>query len=127
MTLQPVTLPAIFRIPDHHRLVTDTFGYSQIVTKRPGVLLANSAGAGRESRAVTRLIPTGTDTTCMRCGEPIRFRAAQKLQQVICNVYDDEIWVRVEHYHLDCYTAEGQPHGPAAPAPDRSARPSSAK
>jgi hypothetical protein len=33
--------------------------------------------------------------------------------QVIANVYVDGRWVRVEHYHPDCYEAAGQPHGPA--------------
>jgi hypothetical protein len=30
---------------------------------------------------------------------------------VICNVYEKNKWLRVEHYHADCYKAAKQPFG----------------
>jgi hypothetical protein len=30
---------------------------------------------------------------------------------VIANVYDNGTWIRVEHYHADCYDEAGQPYG----------------
>lgn len=51
--------------------------------------------------------------TCVGCGEPIKFKAKVRAQQVICNVYVKGAWNRVEHYHADCYTTAGSPHGTA--------------
>jgi hypothetical protein len=47
----------------------------------------------------------------------------KKLEQAICNIYDAGVWLRVEHYHLDCYITSGEPYGPAEPAPVRLGRP----
>ena len=70
------------------------------------------------SRAVLRTIEPGSSVTCRECGEPVKFRAKVRLQQVICNVYVKGVWDRVEHYHADCYESAGRPHGEAAaPAP----------
>jgi hypothetical protein len=66
------------------------------------------------SRAVTRLIEAGSTATCTLCRLPVKFRAKSRLMQVIANVYDDGVWERVEHYHLDCYENAGRPYGPAA-------------
>jgi hypothetical protein len=66
------------------------------------------------SRAVTRLIEAGSTVTCVTCRLPVKFRAKTRLQQVIANVYDDGVWVRVEHYHLDCYENAGCPYGTAS-------------
>jgi len=66
------------------------------------------------SRAVTRLIEAGNTATCAVCHLPVKFRAKAKLHQVIANVYDDGRWVRVEHYHVDCYGTAGQPYGSAS-------------
>ncbi len=66
------------------------------------------------SRAVTRLIEAGNSATCAVCRLPVKFRAKSRLQQVIANVYDDGVWNRVEHYHLDCYENAGRPYGPAS-------------
>ena len=66
------------------------------------------------SRAVTRLIEAGNSATCVVCKLPVKFRAKSRLQQVIANVYNDGVWNRVEHYHLDCYENAGQPYGPAS-------------
>lgn len=66
------------------------------------------------SRAVTRLVEAGSSATCAACGRPVKFSAKAKLLQVIANVYVDQVWDRVEHYHADCYEAAGQPYGSAA-------------
>ena len=66
------------------------------------------------SRAVTRLIEAGTTATCAICRLPVKFRAKDRLQQVIANVYADGVWERVEHYHVDCYENASRPYGPAS-------------
>jgi len=33
--------------------------------------------------------------------------------QMICNVYEEGVWNRVEHFHADCYGESSQPYGPA--------------
>jgi hypothetical protein len=48
------------------------------------------------------------------CGRPVKFSAKTKLQQVIANVYVEAVWVRVEHFHAECYEAVGCPYGSAA-------------
>lgn len=63
------------------------------------------------SRAVVRFIEAGNNAMCASCGDPVRFKARIKTQQVICNVYQDGRWDRVEHYHRDCYDSAGQPYG----------------
>jgi hypothetical protein len=65
------------------------------------------------TRAVVRYIEAGSSAACAECGAQVQFRARIKVQQVICNVYVEGRWHRVEHYHRDCYEAAGQPHGPA--------------
>lgn len=65
------------------------------------------------SRAVVRFVEPGSMVTCAACGAQVKFSARAKVKQVICNVYDDERWMRVEHYHLDCYEIAGEPHGGA--------------
>lgn len=66
------------------------------------------------SRAVVRLIEAGSMVDCIHCDTQVKFRARQRDQQVICNVYDKGVWKRVEHYHLDCYTEADKPYGKAA-------------
>jgi hypothetical protein len=68
------------------------------------------------TRAVARYIEAGSSAACAGCGSQVAFRARVKVQQVICNVYVDGRWDRVEHFHRDCYDVAGQPHG----APDES-------
>jgi hypothetical protein len=68
----------------------------------------------RKSRAVDRLVEAGNAATCASCGEAIKFSAKHRLRQVICNVYEDSVWVRVEHFHAGCYDQVGEPYGPAA-------------
>jgi hypothetical protein len=66
------------------------------------------------SRAVSRPIEPGSSAFCVACDEQVKFQAKKKLQQVICNVYVQGRWDRVEHYHADCYLEAGAPYGEAA-------------
>lgn len=63
------------------------------------------------SRAVVRYIEAGNSAECASCGQPVQFKARVKSQQVICNVYVDGRWDRVEHFHRDCYDDAKQPYG----------------
>jgi hypothetical protein len=63
------------------------------------------------SRAVVRRIEPGLDAECPWCELRLKFKARVKQNQVICNVYVDGKWNRVEHYHQDCYLAAEYPHG----------------
>jgi hypothetical protein len=65
----------------------------------------------RESRAALRSVEAGNYVDCSHCGERVKFQAKLRKQQVICNVYVDGRWNRVEHYHAECYEEAGQPHG----------------
>lgn len=72
------------------------------------------------SRAVLRTIEAGSSAMCITCDEQVKFKAKTKMQQVICNVYVDGRWDRVEHYHLECYEQSGRPYGdPVANVPTR--------
>ena len=63
------------------------------------------------SRAVTRLVNPGSQVDCMHCDERIKFQAKMRHQEVICNVYEKSKWVRVDHYHADCYKLAKNPYG----------------
>jgi hypothetical protein len=65
-----------------------------------------------DSRAVLRPVEPGNSASCAHCGAPVKFVARAQLRQVIANVYNSGTWVRVEHYHEDCYQLAGQPYGP---------------
>ena len=65
------------------------------------------------SRAVVRTVEAGSSVSCVACGELVKFRAKERQHQVICNVYDEGRWRRVEHYHRDCYGDAGTPYGDA--------------
>lgn len=65
------------------------------------------------SRAVLRIVEAGTSASCAHCDAPVKFKARIKSKQVICNVYEGDRWVRVEHYHQDCYGHAGNPYGEA--------------
>jgi hypothetical protein len=69
-----------------------------------------------KSRAVLRLIEPGCSVDCQHCGERVKFQARLRLQQVICNVYDKNVWVRVEHFHAACYELADSPYGTPADA-----------
>jgi hypothetical protein len=60
------------------------------------------------------MVEPGNAATCESCGEQIRFAARTHPRQVIANVYEDGAWVRVEHYHEQCYLEAGSPLGPPA-------------
>ncbi|MEZ5377774.1 MAG: hypothetical protein R2733_14810 [Acidimicrobiales bacterium] len=65
------------------------------------------------TRAVVRLIEAGSMVDCAYCEKQLKFRARQRDLQVICNVYEDGRWDRVEHFHAECYAEAGEPHGDA--------------
>jgi hypothetical protein len=67
-----------------------------------------------DTRAVVRSVEAGSFIECSRCGERVKFQAKIRTQQVICNIYVDGRWDRVEHYHTECYGEAGEPHGAAA-------------
>jgi hypothetical protein len=67
-----------------------------------------------QSRAVVRPIEPGNSALCAQCGAPVKFVARAQLRQVIANVYEDGTWVRVEHFHADCYEDAGKPYGTPA-------------
>lgn len=67
-----------------------------------------------ESRAVMRLIEPGSSAFCPVCDQQVKFQARTQGKQVICNVYLDGRWQRVEHYHVACYEETGEPYGPPA-------------
>lgn len=67
-----------------------------------------------KSRAVMRGVEAGCSAMCVACGDQVKFAAREKRQQVICNVYVDGKWDRVEHFHSECYSEAGEPYGEAA-------------
>lgn len=73
-----------------------------------------------KSRAAKRLVEPGNWAYCVLCEEPIKFRARERRVQVICNVYVNKVWNRVEHFHDECYEKAANPYGePAAMKPLR--------
>ena len=67
-----------------------------------------------QSRAVVRTIEPGNSAICPACDLQVKFQARTQGKQVICNVYEDDKWQRVEHYHVACYDEANQPYGPPA-------------
>ena len=65
------------------------------------------------SRAVVRFIEPGNLASCALCDAEVKFQARIRAKQVICNVYEDQRWVRVEHFHEECYGRADMPHGEA--------------
>lgn len=72
---------------------------------------AQRAKAVWESRAVLRVVQPGSWVECEHCAEQVKFKVRAQNMQVICNVYDEGVWTRVEHYHADCYDETSQPYG----------------
>ena len=66
------------------------------------------------TRAVLRPIDAGSSAICATCDDQVKFSAKLRRQQVICNVYEQGRWDRVEHHHAECYELAGEPHGPAS-------------
>ncbi|WP_419841808.1 hypothetical protein [Candidatus Poriferisodalis sp.] len=64
-----------------------------------------------QSRAVSRTVDAGNAAYCAVCDEFIKFRARIRAEQIICNVYVNNRWDRVEHYHPECYEQAGFPYG----------------
>ncbi len=64
-----------------------------------------------KSRAVTRTVDAGNSAYCAVCDELLKFRARIRAEQIICNVYVNNRWDRVEHYHPDCYEQVDNPYG----------------
>ncbi len=87
--------------------------------------------AGREpkwtSRAVIRDVEAGSSVDCAFCGERVKFQAKVRNRQVICNVYVGGQWDRVEHFHAECYTKAGKPHGEIVGPLDQRRSPSPAR
>jgi len=67
----------------------------------------------KSSRAVVRPIEPGNSAMCAHCGAQVKFVARAQLRQVIANVYENGTWLRVEHFHADCYDEANKPYGDA--------------
>lgn len=83
----------------------------------PMTTTANSALL--QSRAVERLVEPGNSAMCAHCRAPVKFVARSQHRQVIANVYVDNTWDRVEHYHYACYLEAGQVYGAPSLPPNR--------
>ncbi len=83
---------------------------------------STTAPTAKRSRAVLRDVEPGSTVECRYCQERIKFQAKIRPKQVICNVYADDRWVRVEHFHAECYEPAGRPHGPVDTTPVVKAR-----
>ena len=57
------------------------------------------------------MLKLGVVAECKHCEERVKFKAREKHQQVICNVYVDGRWDHVEHFHAPCYDEAGRPFG----------------
>ena len=77
-----------------------------------------SSKSAFKSRAVVRDVEAGSTVDCQFCQERVKFQAKIRNKQVICNVYVDGAWNRVEHYHLECYEAADSPYGEPEAGPD---------
>lgn len=73
------------------------------------------------TRAVLLKVEAGAEwPNCDGCDERIKFLGPVAAKAVIytagvvvcCNVYEGDRWDRREQYHLECYEAAAQPHGP---------------
>lgn len=83
---------------------------------------STTTAQARRSRAVLRDVEPGSTVECQLCLERIKFQAKVRPKQVICNVYVDDRWARVEHFHAECYEIADQPHGPVDTTPVVKAR-----
>ena len=69
-----------------------------------------------QSRAVERrIVPSaGMYVECAHCGKEIKWLPKSRdTRQIICNVYENNKWMRMERYHFECYDDAGQPYGPS--------------
>ncbi len=88
--------------------MADVHGHSDLLPNIASTVVAPT----KVSRAALRPIEPGSYVDCARCRERVKFQAKIRLMQVICNVYDDGRWVKVEHYHEACYLATDLSYGP---------------
>jgi len=79
------------------------------------------------SRAVIRDVEAGSSVDCALCGERVKFQAKIRNRQVICNVYENGQWDRVEHFHAECYEKADNPHGEIVGPLDQRRSPSPAR
>ncbi len=63
------------------------------------------------TRAVIRRIEPRNNVWCAACDGLLTFRARYKNCQIIANIYKDDKWDRVAHWHPVCYDQAGQPYG----------------
>lgn len=69
-----------------------------------------------QTRAVLRVVEpahSGVEALCVACNEGIVWSARKKQTKVVCNIYDNGIWNRVDQFHDSCYSDAGQPYGEA--------------
>jgi hypothetical protein len=100
--------------PEWVQVVDPTIVVGDEVVIRLVPRVAEAAALG--SRAVLRKIDAGNDAKCKGCATRLTFSAwkpKSERQQVICNVYENGEWDRVEHWHVACYKEAGAPHGKA--------------
>ncbi|MCU1346409.1 MAG: hypothetical protein JWL70_2675 [Acidimicrobiia bacterium] len=62
-----------------------------------------------------RAVDAGCSSTCVKCDQQVKFSAKVKRHQVICNIYTDGKWDRVEHFHYECYVEHESPYGVVDP------------
>jgi hypothetical protein len=61
------------------------------------------------TRAVLlKWIPTVHACTLETCGQPIKGKKGKR-PSVCCNVYENGLWNRVEHFHPECYDGRWGP------------------
>ena len=65
------------------------------------------------SRAVVRLVEPGQTAKCTACRLPVKWSAKgnRRQRRVIANVYVNDVWDRVDIFHVACYVEIGEPHG----------------
>jgi|GEM_PF-1576823 len=80
-------------------------------SKKAAKTKAVKKDANWESRAVLRLIEAGSTADCPHCLETVSFKARQRDMQVICNIYNNGVWEKVEQFHKDCYKEANNPYG----------------
>lgn len=68
------------------------------------------------SRAVTRKLQPGLGLDCDACSMPIKYSAKFPSNQIIANVYENNVWQKVVHYHEECYRQLAYPYGEPIPS-----------
>lgn len=69
-----------------------------------------------QTRVVSKPCTAGDFIVCRRCGAEIKYRARTKDREVLCNVYENGAWDRLERFHPACYVGAGEPYGPVVEA-----------